>query len=173
MSVLSTALDAALSGRRCRRLCAGHCWGEDDNPHGQHCTCCPTSNAHAVSELIHPRADSAGGTRRPPGSVDEACGCGSRVRTHVERPTQEPGGRVVETTTVRPMSEPTQPEKDTWHQGTGLCIGLALGAVLGLSVFDNTGLGMAIGVASGLVVDAIARGRRREPEAGDPDSSER
>jgi hypothetical protein len=53
--------DAALSGRRCRRLCAGHCWGEDDNPRGQHCTGSPTSNAHAVSQLIHPPADPAGG----------------------------------------------------------------------------------------------------------------
>jgi hypothetical protein len=71
------------------------------------------------------------------------------------------------------MSEPTQPEKDTWQQGTGLAIGLALGVALGLTVFDNIGLGMVIGVAFGLVLGTIARRQRQEPEGGDPDSSER
>ncbi len=71
------------------------------------------------------------------------------------------------------MSEPTQPEKNTWQQGAGLAIGLPLGAALGLFVFDNIGLGMALGVAFGLVLDAIARRQRQEPEGGDPDSLER
>jgi hypothetical protein len=50
---------------------------------------------------------------------------------------------------------------------------LALGVALGLMVIDNIGLGMALGVAFGLVLDAIARRQRQEPECGDPDSSER
>jgi hypothetical protein len=54
LSVLSTALNAALPGRRGGRLCAGCGRGEDINPHRECCACCPTSNAHAVSPLIYP-----------------------------------------------------------------------------------------------------------------------
>jgi hypothetical protein len=67
------------------------------------------------------------------------------------------------------MSEPTQPERDTWQQGMGLAIGVPLGVALGLLVFDNIGLGIAIGVALGVAIDAAARGRRHEPEERGPD----
>jgi hypothetical protein len=49
------------------------------------------------------------------------------------------------------MSEPAKPEEGTRQQGMGLDVGLSLGAALGLMVFDNIGLGMAMGVAIGLV----------------------
>jgi hypothetical protein len=62
LPVLLTALNAALPGRRGRRLGTGRCGGGDNNPQGEHCPRCPTSNAHALSQLIYPRADLAGGT---------------------------------------------------------------------------------------------------------------
>ena len=46
LSVLSTTLDAALSGRRFRRLRTGRCWGENQQPQDEYRACRPAPNAH-------------------------------------------------------------------------------------------------------------------------------
>jgi hypothetical protein len=45
--------------------------------------------------------------------------------------------------------------------GTGIALGLSLGALAGLTVLDDLGLGLGLGLALGAASDVLAGRRRR------------
>jgi len=62
------------------------------------------------------------------------------------------------------ISESTPPERagtSSFGDGTGIALGLSFGALAGLTLLDDLGLGLGLGLALGAAYDVLAGRRRR------------
>jgi hypothetical protein len=69
------------------------------------------------------------------------------------------------------MTSEDEPQKSSTGLSTAVAVGLSLGVALGLLVFDNLGLGMAVGLVMGIALYGGTASVRKKSDDTDADGA--